>query len=202
MARFNLSASDVYNAVAKQNVQVAAGQIGQQPVPDGQQFQYTMSTLGRLDEIEQFANILIKSGTTSKDGITTPVVQLKNVARVELGAQQYDQIAQLDGTSTVGLAIFQLPGSNALDVAKAIKKKMEELKKRFPEGVDYRIVYDTTPFISQSIEEVFHTLRDAIILVAIVVLFFLARLEGDDPADDRRARVAHRNLRLHGDSGV
>jgi multidrug efflux pump len=173
MAVLNLSASDVFNAVSKQNVQVAAGQIGAQPVPAGQQFQYTMSTLGRLEDIKEFEDIIIKSGTTSKDGVTTPVVRVRDVARVELGAQQYDQIAQLDGASAVTLAVFQLPGSNALEVADAIKSKMEELKKRFPEGVDYRIVYDTTPFIKESIAGVIHTLLEAVVLVAIVVLLFL-----------------------------
>jgi multidrug efflux pump len=175
MASRNLTTGDVVNAVQNQNVQVAAGQVGQQPVPDGQQFQFTMSTLGRLDEEKQFADIILKTGDVDpRQGMTSSqVVRLRDVARLELGAQQYDQAASLDGQPSVGLAVFQLPGSNALDVAEAIKKKMEELKKRFPKGVDYRIVYDTTPFIEQSVEEVFKTLRDAIILVAIVVLFFL-----------------------------
>jgi multidrug efflux pump len=173
MAAKGLSATDVLTAIQKQNVQVAAGQIGQQPVPRGQDFQYTMSTLGRLDEIKQFQDILIKSGSTDKSAVTTPVVRVRDVARVELGAQQYDQIAQLSGLPTVGLAVYQLPGSNALDVAKAIKNRMKELKKRFPKGIDYRIVYDTTPFVEQSVEEVINTLRDAVILVALVVLFFL-----------------------------
>ena len=99
--------------------------------------------------------------------------RLRDVGRIELGAQQYDQVARLDGQAAVGLAVFQLPGSNALDVAKKVKDKMKELKKRFPAGVDYQIVYDTTPFIDQSVHEVFKTLLEAILLVAIVVLFFL-----------------------------
>jgi multidrug efflux pump len=175
MAAMNLTTNDVVNAVQNQNVQVAAGQIGQQPVPQGQQFQFTMSTLGRLDEENQFADIILKTGQGDRrQGKTSSqVVRLRDVARLELGAQQYDQAADLDGQPSVGLAVFQLPGSNALGVAEAIKKKMEELGKRFPKGVAYRIVYDTTPFIEQSVEEVFNTLRDAIILVAIVVLCFL-----------------------------
>ena len=175
MAARNLTTSDVVTAVRSQNVQVAAGQIGRPPIPDGQQFQLTMSTLGRLEEAEQFGNIIIKT-THGEDGDTvtsTQVVRLRDVARIELGALQYDQISKMDGLPSVGLAIFQLPGSNALATAKLVKKRMEELKRQFPVGIDYKIVYDTTPFIEQSIHEVFVTLRDAVILVAIVVLLFL-----------------------------
>jgi len=173
MAELNVSAADVVTAVQKQNVQVAAGQIGQQPVPAGQQLQLTMSTLGRLEDAKQFGDILLKSGTVSTDAVSTPVVRVRDVARVELGAQQYDQICRLSGQPSVGLGIFQLPGSNALDVAHAVKSKMYDLKKRFPKGLDFKMAYDTTPFIDQSVEEVFSTLRDAVILVAIVVLLFL-----------------------------
>ena len=95
------------------------------------------------------------------------------MARIELGAQGYDQTCQLDGKPSVGLSIYQLPGSNALDIAKRVRAKMDDLKSRFPQGVDYAIVYDTTPFINESIGEVFHTLRDAVVLVAVVVLVFL-----------------------------
>ncbi len=175
MATLNLSANDVVNAVQNQNVQVAAGQIGQQPVPEGQQFQFTMSTLGRLDEEKQFADIILKTGQGDHQQGTTSsqVVRLRDVGRLELGAQQYDQAASLDGQPSVGLAVFQLPGSNALSVGEEIKKKMQELKKRFPRGVDYRIVYDTTPFIEESVHEVYKTLFEAVALVALVVLFFL-----------------------------
>ncbi|MBI3407841.1 MAG: efflux RND transporter permease subunit [Planctomycetes bacterium] len=175
MAARNLTASDVVSAVSNQNVQVAAGQVGRQPVPTGQQFQYTMSTLGRLDDEEEFADIILKTsqGSKAQGRPSSQVVRLRDVARIEMGAQQYDQIAGLDGQPTVGLAIFQLPGSNALQVADAIKAKMKELKKRFPTGLDYQIVYDTTPFVEQSVDEVLHALIDAIVLVALVVLFFL-----------------------------
>lgn len=176
LAARGLSAKQVVDAVKNQNIQVAAGNVGQQPAPKGQQFQFTMSTLGRLSTEADFGNIIVKAafgdseqGTTS----TSQIVRLRDVAEVKLGAQQYDQIATLDGRPTVGLAIFQLPGSNALDVAKKIKKTMAELKKDFPQGIDYEIVYDTTPFIEQSIEEVIHTLLEAVFLVAVVVLFFL-----------------------------
>jgi len=175
MAARNLTTSDVVRAVQAQNVQVAAGQIGQQPVPDGQQFQFTMSTLGRLTDPDQFGEIILKAsrGDHREGFASSQVVRLRDVAEIELGAQQYDQICQLDGKPAIGLAVFQLPGSNALDVADAVKARVAELKQDFPAGLDYRIVYDTTPFIEESVEEVFKTLRDAVILVAIVVLVFL-----------------------------
>ena len=101
------------------------------------------------------------------------LVRLRDVARMELGAQQYNQSSSLDGIPTVALALYQLPGANALATADRVRKKMEELRGRFPEGLEYRIVYDTTPFIDESVQEVFRTLRDAIVLVAVVVLLFL-----------------------------
>ncbi len=206
LAALGLTAGDIVLAISQQNLQVAAGQIGQQPVPKGQQFQLTINTLGRLMTSDQFADIIIKSGTaagttspTSSTGTsgssasngssdqaaangqsgqspappTTAIVRLKDVARVEMGSQQYDQSCTLDGKPSVALTIYQLPGSNALQTAGNVYRKMEDLKKRFPEGVGYQIVYDTTPFIRESVSEVFYTLRDAIILVAIVVLAFL-----------------------------
>jgi hydrophobe/amphiphile efflux-1 (HAE1) family protein len=173
LAALNLSAGDVVLAISQQNLQVAAGQIGQQPVPKGQQFQLTITTLGRLSTAEQFADIVIKADRTAPGAPSVGVVRLRDVARVELGAQQYEQSSTLDGKPSVALSVYQLPGSNALDVADAVADKMKQLADRFPEGVKYEIVYDTTPFIRQSITEVFKTLRDAVILVAIVVLVFL-----------------------------
>ena len=202
LAALNLSGMDVVTAVAQQNVQVAAGQIGQRPVPKGQQFQLTVNTLGRLIDPDQFANIIVKGGqdsaaaTMSSTGTTTTapapaattgttgqgamsagpataIVRLRDVARVERGAQQYDQSCTLNGRPSVALCVYQLPGSNALGTADSVYDKMRELKTRFPDGLDYQIVYDTTPFVRESVSEVFHTLRDAIILVAIVVLLFL-----------------------------
>jgi len=167
MAERGLTANDVINAIAQQNVQVAAGQIGQPPVPSGQVFQYTMTTLGRLADPEQFANMILKTDDQGR------LVRIKDVARTELGAQVYDQVCSLDGKPSVALSIYQLPGSNALDTAQLVRAKMEELKQRFPAGINYAIVYDTTPFITESIAEVFKTLRDAVLLVAFVVLLFL-----------------------------
>ncbi len=196
LAALGLTAADVVLAISQQNLQVAAGQIGQQPVPKAAQFQLTINTLGRLTDPEQFADIIIKSGATAASTSTaappaptasaaaannsgvpaaqaTAIIRLRDVARVEMGAQQYDQACTLDGHPSVALSIYQLPGSNALQVARGVYQKMEELSRRFPPGVEYRIVYDTTPFVEESVREVFLTLRDATVLVGVVVLVFL-----------------------------
>ena len=179
MAARDLSASDVVNALREQNVQVAAGAIGRPPVPTGQAFQYTLSTLGRLKTTQEFGSIVVKTG---EDGQLTRLRDLvtderaeggRKIGGIQLGAKVEDTSCTLDGQPAIGLGIFQQPGSNALDTAEAIEARMEELKASFPPDVDYRIVYDTTPFIDESIHEVFKALRDAIILVAIVVLAFL-----------------------------
>jgi multidrug efflux pump subunit AcrB len=167
MVTRGLTAADVMRAIEQQNTQVAAGQLGQPPVNTGLAFQFTMSTMGRLSEVDQFADMILKSDGRGR------LVRLSDVANIELGAQSYDQTCTLNGQPSVALSIYQLPGSNALETAQRVRAKMEELKARFPEGVDYAIVYDTTPFIEQSIHEVFKTLRDAVILVAFVVLLFL-----------------------------
>jgi multidrug efflux pump len=183
LAARDLTASDVINAVREQNRQVAAGRLGQPPVPlaESVQFQLPINTAGRLTTEEQFENIVLK---TSDEG---GVVHFKDVVRetkrdadgrviekgIELGAKNYDVNSYLDGEPSATLAVFQLPGSNALDTAEAIRAKMEELKTRFPEGVDYRVYYDTTVFVNESINSVIHTLIEAFILVFIVVLVFL-----------------------------
>jgi multidrug efflux pump len=183
LAARDLTANDVINAVREQNRQVAAGRLGQPPVPSpgSVKFQLPINTAGRLTTEGQFENIILK---TSDDG---GVVYFKDVVRdpeldadgrvvhkgIELGAKNYDVNSYLDGEPSATLAIFQLPGSNALDTAHAIREKMEELKGRFPEGVDYRVYYDTTVFVSESITSVVHTLIEAFILVFIVVLVFL-----------------------------
>jgi multidrug efflux pump subunit AcrB len=167
LATRKLTADDVVKVLREQNVQVAAGQIGQQPVPKGQDFQYTMTTLGRLVEPSQFEGIVLKTGAKGE------VTFLKDVGRIELGAKNQDTRCLLDGKPSVGLAVFQLPGSNALTVADLVKAKMKELRADFPQGLQYAIVYDTTPFIKESVHEVFKTLFEAVILVAVVVLFFL-----------------------------
>jgi multidrug efflux pump len=176
----DLSASDVVNALREQNVQVAAGALGRPPVPTGQAFQYTLSTLGRLTDPKEFGNIVVKTGS---EGELTRMRDLVTDVRkdergnkyggIQLGAKVEDTSCSLDGQPSIGLGIFQQPGSNALKTADAIRARMDELKKSFPPDLDYAIVYDTTPFIEESIHEVFKALRDAIILVAIVVLAFL-----------------------------
>src|SRR5262245_57844300 len=168
LAELKLAAADVVRAVEQQNAQVAAGQVGQPPAPSGQAFQYTINTLGRLSSEEQFREMILKS-----DPEGNRVVRMKDVAKLQLGALNYDQSCTLDGKPSVALSVYQLPGTNAIDTAKRVKAKMEELRGRFPEGVEYAIVYDTTPFIQDPTDEVFKTLRDAVILVAIVMLVFL-----------------------------
>jgi multidrug efflux pump len=163
----NLTVEDVIKVLREQNVQVAAGQIGQPPVPRGQDFQYTMSTLGRLLDADQFASIILSTGSNGE------VTYLRDVSRTELGARSQDQLSRLDGRPSSGVGVFLLPGSNALDTADRIKAKMRELETRFPKGLHYGIIYDTTPFIRESVDEVFNTLRDAVILVAVVILLFL-----------------------------
>ena len=167
IAARSLTASDVVNAIREQNIQVAAGVVGQQPTKENTDFQYTVSTLGRLMEAEQFAEIVIKKGADGQ------VTRLRDVARIELGAKDYNSGLFLDGEQTVGLAIFQLPGSNALDTKKAVVETMEKLKTRFPQGLDYDMVYDTVVFVQQSIDAVIRTLFEAILLVVLVVVIFL-----------------------------
>ncbi|BBL69659.1 efflux RND transporter permease subunit [Methylogaea oryzae] len=167
VAARDMTATDVVRALREQNLQVAAGVVGQPPTPGGVDFQYTVTTLGRLMEADQFADIVIKTGA---DGAVT---RLKDVARIELGAKDYASALYLDGQPTVGLAIFQLPGSNALDTKEAVVKAMENLKTRFPAGLEYNLVYDTVVFVKQSIEAVTKTLFEALLLVILVVVVFL-----------------------------
>jgi len=163
----NLTVNDVIRVLREQNVQVAAGRIGQPPVPQGQDFQYTLNTLGRLVEADQFADIILNTG---QDG---EVTYLRDVSRIDLGARNEDTLSRLDGQPSPAVVVFLLPGANALDTADGIKAKMRELETRFPKGLHYLIGYDTTPFIRESVNEVFHTLRDSVVLVGIVILLFL-----------------------------
>jgi multidrug efflux pump len=163
----NMTAGDVVRALREQNLQVAAGQVGQSPMLPGQQTQLTLSTLGRLIDGEQFGKIIVK---TTPDG---RVVRIRDVGRAEVGAKNQDITSEVDGKPVANLGIFQLPDANALATADLVRAKIEELKQEFPEGLDYIIRYDTTPFIRESIQEVFKTLFDSVVLVALVVLVFL-----------------------------
>lgn len=180
MASLKVTASDVMLALREQNIQVAAGSLGREPMLPGQSFQYTLSTKGRLIEPDEFRSIVIGTSATGTPVYLRDIVTEqrqgsdgRSYGGVELGAKNQDTSCSLDGKPSIGMAIYQQPGSNAIDTAKMIREKMDALKTTFPPGVDYKIVYDTTPFISESIMEVFKALQDAIILVAIVVLAFL-----------------------------
>ncbi len=163
----NLTTQDVVAAIREQNVQVAAGQIGQPPSPENQQFQLAVTTLGRLTDEEEFRNIIIKTGESGQ------LTYLKDVARVELGAQSYDQFNLQQGKPTANIGIYQLPGANALAVAEEVKRTMDRLSRTFPEGLRYQVTLDTTKFVNASIHEVYQTLIEAGVLVLIVILVFL-----------------------------
>jgi hydrophobe/amphiphile efflux-1 (HAE1) family protein len=167
VAARNLTAADVVRAIREQNIQVAAGVVGQPPTPGPTDFQYTVTTQGRLSDPGEFADIIIKTGANGQ------VTRLKDVARIDLGSKDYASELFLDGEHSVGLALFQLPGSNAIETKEAVMAAMEQLKRRFPEGLDYVLSYDTVVFVQKSIEKVVKTLFEAILLVVAVVLVFL-----------------------------
>jgi len=166
---YGLVPQDVIDAVKQQNQQVAAGQVGIPPVAAGQDFQYTVDLQGRLDDPAQFGNIVVKAQSANGGRI----VRLKDVGRVELGAQTYSQSFQLSGKPGAGIAIYQSPGANALDVEKLVDAKMQELSRTFPQGLAYSVPFDTTKFVTASIHEVWVTLIEAGVLVLIVILVFL-----------------------------
>ncbi|MCA9097543.1 MAG: efflux RND transporter permease subunit, partial [Planctomycetaceae bacterium] len=167
LASRNLTAMDVMNSLREQNVQVAAGRLGQPPAPQGVDFQLPLTAQGRLIDEAEFGEIIVKTGSRGE------LTHLRDIARLELGAKNYDVNSYLDGEPAMTLAVFQLPGANALATADQVKQEMERLKARFPSDVDYRIVYDTTIFIDESVHDVYKTLFEAFILVFIVVLVFL-----------------------------
>jgi HAE1 family hydrophobic/amphiphilic exporter-1 len=166
-----LTTEDVLASITEQNVQVAAGQVGQAPAPREQDFQYTVTTKGRLSDPEQFGDIIVKTvaDTPSRMRLT----RVKDVARIELGAQVYDTWTEIKGKPAAGIGVFQLPGANALDVARKVLAAMKELKASFPEGVEYSIPFNPTTFVEESIHEVYKTLFEAGVLVLIVILVFL-----------------------------
>ncbi|QDC43411.1 efflux RND transporter permease subunit [Methylophilus medardicus] len=167
MAQLGVSTSDISAAISAQNAQYAAGKIGAEPALPNQQLAFTVTAKGRLIEPEEFGNIIIRA--QGPNG----VLRLKDVARIELGAQTYNVASALNGQPGVALPIFLQSGANALETAEAIKAKVNELKLKFPEGMDYNIPYDTSDFVKATIKEVFHTFGEALILVVLVVFLFL-----------------------------
>ncbi len=167
IAARNLTASDVVAAIREQNVQVAGGVIGQQPVSSPVNYEMQVNVKGRLISEEEFGNIIVKTGPNGEKTL------LKDVARIELGAGSYALQSLLDNKTAVAIPIFQSPGANALELSKNVRAAMKELKKNFPEGLDYDVVYDPTVFVRHSIEAVIHTLCEAILLVVLVVILFL-----------------------------
>lgn len=167
LTSLGLSASDVINAIRDQNVQVSAGSIGQAPSPSTQQFQYTIQAKGRLTDVQEFKDIVIKA---RPDG---SIVKVGDVARIELGAETYGWFGQLNGKPAALVAIYQLPDANALNLANGLKSEMERLSERFPEDLAYQVTYDTTLYVETSIKEVVITLLQALALVILVVFVFL-----------------------------
>jgi HAE1 family hydrophobic/amphiphilic exporter-1 len=167
LAGRGLTAPDVVNALSEQNVEIAAGQVGQQPAPEGQQYQISVRAVGRLSEPVQFENIILK---TNADGT---LVRLRDVGRAELGAEDYGTDLQFNGQDAVGLAVTQLSTANALDVHKRALAELERLSKKFPPGMRYQVAFDTTDAVSESIRDVVYTVGSAILLVILVIFIFL-----------------------------
>jgi hydrophobic/amphiphilic exporter-1 (mainly G- bacteria), HAE1 family len=163
----NLDAADVVTALQQQSQEVTAGQIGIPPTPPGVDFQYTVEVQGRLVDVDEFQNVIVKTGDNGQ------ITRIRDIGRVELGAQTYGQYFTLAGKPAAGIGIYQSPGANALDVEHAVKAKMEELAHGFPQSLVYSVPFDTTIFVNSSIHEVYKTLIEAAVLVLIVILVFL-----------------------------
>ncbi|AHK47037.1 RND multidrug efflux transporter MexF (plasmid) [Ensifer adhaerens OV14] len=171
LANLGITAVDVQNVIAEQNIQVAGGKIGQSPAPAGTPFEMQINALGRLSDPAQFGDIVLRADQTT--GATT---RLRDVARIELGALLYSSSVTFNGKESVVLAVFQAPGSNALDLQSRVQAKMDELSQRFPAGIAYHMFYDTTRFVSAAMEDVVFTLLEALALVVFVVFIFLQNL--------------------------
>ena len=170
MTSLDITANDVVAAVQAQNTQAAVGRIGAAPLTSDVEFQLNITTQGRLTTVQEFENIVVRATT---DGA---LVRIKDIARVELGAKTSDQAARYNGNPATGIAIYQLPGANALDTATGVRKALAELASLFPDDVAYDVMYDTTMFVKATINSVIHTLIEAFVLVAIVVFIFLGNL--------------------------
>jgi HAE1 family hydrophobic/amphiphilic exporter-1 len=167
LSAYGLTGGDVVRALQEQNVQVSGGSLGQEPVPKDNAFQLVVTTQGRFEDLRQFRNVIVRAGEDGR------LIRVQDVARVEMGAREYVTNSYLNGKPAVALAIFQRPGTNALATADQIITKMNELKRDFPAGLDYQIVYNPTEFIAESVNAVYHTLFEAVLLVALVVIIFL-----------------------------
>ncbi len=167
LASFGLTSGDVVRAIQEQNVQVSGGALGQEPAPKSAAFSMTVTTQGRFDDPRQFAQVVVRATADGR------LVRVGDVARVELGAQDYSTNSYLNGSPAVALAIFQRPGTNALKASSDIINTMNRLKADFPQGIDYKIVYNPTEFIAQSVDAVYHTLFEAAALVVLVIIVFL-----------------------------
>jgi HAE1 family hydrophobic/amphiphilic exporter-1 len=167
LSSYGLTGGDVVRALQEQNVQVSGGALGQQPAPTDNAFQLIVTTQGRFEDVRQFRNVIVRA---TEDG---RLIRVQDVARVEMGAREYVTNSYLNGRPAVALAIFQRPGTNALESAAEIIARMEELKGDFPRGLDYQIVYNPTEFIAESVDAVYETLFEAVLLVALVVIVFL-----------------------------
>lgn len=167
ISALGMTPGDVVAALREQNVQIPAGAVGAQPSPPGLDFQMTVTTQGRLETVEEFEKVVIKTGENGE------VVTIKDVARVELGAKDYTVVSGLDGKPAINIGVFQAPGSNALEVSKAVREEMDRLSERFPPGVKHAVIYDTTMFVQEAINSVIHTIIEAFILVVLVVMIFL-----------------------------
>jgi hydrophobe/amphiphile efflux-1 (HAE1) family protein len=167
LAARNLGADAVVDALEEQNIQVGAGKIGQQPAPEDQRFEFTLRAASRLASVEEFENLVVATGEGGN------LIKLKDVGRAELGAENYDTSAKFQGKSAVAIGVFQLPGSNALEVGTAVKAKIAELSQAFPPGMNYQLALDATEFVQVSLEEVVKTLVEAILLVVLILFIFL-----------------------------
>jgi hydrophobe/amphiphile efflux-1 (HAE1) family protein len=165
----DLTVDDVVSALRAQNVQVASGQLGQPPVPNDQVYQLSVNTLGRLTHVEQFGDVILKTGEGTR------AIRVKDVGTVDLGGKGYDFLSLFNGKPAATLVIYQSPGSNAIEVTNQLLKTLEELKKNFPQGIEYRSLYKISDFVNASIHEVIKTLFEAFVLVVIVVFIFLQR---------------------------
>ena len=196
LTNLGLTVNDVSKAIQEQNIQFPAGQIGQPPAPPGQEFQYSVRAKGRLSEVEEFEDIILRTGTEGS------VVRVKDVARVELGAQLYNSFGRLNGGPSTLIGIYQLPGANAIDAAADVRKTLAELAQRFPEGIVYNVPYDTTLFVSQSITGSGHysVPGDGVGLSGCFYLSSKLACHSHSPVN--HSRSPNRNLFVYGSIGI